>query len=328
MNTPPDPSRRMFLHVLAALGLLGLGGCTPPRSPLKISGQIWPGFEFMFLARDLGWMDNNEIRLIETTDATDSAQLLAEGLVDGAALTLDEVLRIRASGLPLIVVNIFDFSAGADMLLVRPGIHSLAELRGKRIGVEETALGGLMLSKALQHGHLSIKQVELVHASVDEHESLWQHGKVDALVTYNPVAARLERQGAQRIFDTRAIPNSVVDVLAVTPHALQEHSTAIKKLVDAHHRARAYFKTQPLDAHLHMAARLGTSADHVSDEFEGLRLVDVEENRRLLAATNSPLLQSARDLVATMLQQQLLAREDALDGLFDAGYLPAAGVAP
>ncbi len=322
MNTLPDPSRRMFLHALAALGLLGLSGCTPPRSPLKISSQVWPGFEFMFLARDLGWLESNEIRLIETTDATDSAQLLAEGLVDGAALTLDEVLRIRASGIPLVVIAVFDFSAGADMLLTRPGIHSLTELRGKRIGVEETALGGLILSKALQHGGLSIKQVELIHASVDEHELLWRQGEVDALVTYNPVAARLERQGAQRIFDTRAIPNSVVDVLAATPHALQEHTAAVKKLIDAHFRARAYFKTQPLDAHLHMAARLGTIADRVADEFDGLRLVEVEENHRLLSATDSPLRQSARELVATMMQQQLLAREDTFDGLFDASYLP------
>ncbi|MDO9067107.1 MAG: ABC transporter substrate-binding protein [Deltaproteobacteria bacterium] len=79
--------------------------------------------------RSEGWLDTQQVRLVEMSSGQDSLKALAEGKVDGAAMTLDEVLQARASGLPLSVVMIFDISAGADMLVAYPGIKTLADLR-------------------------------------------------------------------------------------------------------------------------------------------------------------------------------------------------------
>lgn len=67
-----NPSRREFLAALSALSLVSLVGCGKKARPLKIASQVWPGFEFMFLARELGWLNADETHLIEVTDATDS----------------------------------------------------------------------------------------------------------------------------------------------------------------------------------------------------------------------------------------------------------------
>ena len=52
----------------------------------------------MFLARSEGWLPNEAIRLFETASASQSIAALAQGQVQAAALTLDEVLRARAEG--------------------------------------------------------------------------------------------------------------------------------------------------------------------------------------------------------------------------------------
>lgn len=252
--------------------------------------------------------------------------MLEDGLLDGAAFTLDEVLRARTNGVPLTVVAVFDISAGADVLLVRPGIKKLSDLSGKRIAVEETALGGLILSRALQLGELTANQVTIVHASVEQHEALWQNGKVDALVTYAPVAGKLEQQGALRLFDSRAMPDSIVDVLAVKTDIIQQHSLALRHLIAAHFRAQDFFLNNPQEAGYRMAARLGVPPVAVSGVYDGLRLTDLAENRRLLAANETPLLATARALSAQLLQHRLIPRADGLHQLFNNQFLPQGGI--
>lgn len=316
-------SRRNFLVALSSLSLLSLIGCRKFSQPLKIASQVWPGFEFMFLARELGWLNPDEVRLIEVTDATDSRQLLADGLLDGAAFTLDEVLRSRADGVELTVIAVFDFSEGADVLLAKPGIHSLADLKGKRIGVEETALGGLMISKALQLGGLTVDQISIIHSSVQQHERHWQSGAVDALVTYSPVAEQLEQLGAIRLFDSRAIPGSIVDVLAVKSEIIQEYGADLRRFLAAHFRALNYFFSKPEEATLRMAARLAVPAVEVGKMYSGLRLTDLAENYRLLAKNDTPLARTARDLSDQLLQLQLIKRADDMHNLFDMQFLPS-----
>ncbi len=67
---------------------------------------------------------------------------LRVGSLDLAGLTLDEALLLAQEGVPIAVIWVLNTSAGADALLAKPGITTLDALRGKRIGVEQTAVGG------------------------------------------------------------------------------------------------------------------------------------------------------------------------------------------
>ncbi len=112
----PIISRRRFITLLGGLALAQtLSGCEWFNHPVSIATIVWPGYEPMFLARDKGWLNIHQVHLLEMASATDSLQALAEGKADGAALTLDEVLKARAAGLALSVVMIFDISAGAEL---------------------------------------------------------------------------------------------------------------------------------------------------------------------------------------------------------------------
>lgn len=317
-------SRRRFVMLLGGLVCAPLlQGCTLGEQPISIAAHVWPGYEPMFLARSEGWLDAKQVSLFETGSATESIQALADGKVDGAALTLDKVLRARAMGIPLTVVMVFDVSAGADMLLARSSINKLADLKGKRIAYEQGAVGALMLSEALLAAGLNMADVKPVSLPVNEQYAAWQQNQIDAAITYEPVASQLMTLDAVKLFDSSQIPNVIVDVLAVRSDVFdRSRAAALRHLIAAHLKAVERLNRNPHDAAYRMAARLGLSADQVMASFRGLVLPDAANNRRMLNDASSPLLGIARKLSALMVKERILSQEDKFDGLIRADYLP------
>ncbi|MDO9106051.1 MAG: ABC transporter substrate-binding protein [Methylovulum sp.] len=314
---------RNLALLLMLIMLPALIRCDVRRTPpLTIASHVWPGYELMFLARREGWLPQQGLILQETTSATASLQALTEGKADGAALTLDEVLRARAQGIALTVVLVFDMSVGADQVLGKPGIDSLNKLVGKRIGVEQSALGALMLFKTLAAAKLKPTDVLPVPLNINDHLDAWHDGKVDALITYEPVAGKLLNQDARLLFDSRKLPNTIFDVLAVRTDALQSNPAAVKALVAGHLRALKHLRGNPLDAAYRMAERLQVPGNQVLNTFRGIDLPDLYANRKLLAASDSPLLNVAQTLSTLMVKEHFIARGDALAQLISADYLP------
>lgn len=314
-------SRRKFLTALGALGLpIGLCTCDQGAAPLRIATHVWPGYEFMFLAQREGLISGEDCELIETGSATESLARLAAGEVDGAALTLDEMLGARAGGLPLVAVLIFDISLGADVLLSKPAIESLPALKGMRIGYEPSAVGALMLHKALDAAGLGIGEVQPVQLTFDRHADAWAADTVDALISFEPVVRHLESGGARRLFDSSRIPDTIFDVLAVMPQALERKSDALKRLIAAHFQVLRDFRKNPNDIAYRMAERFRLPAKEVIAAYGGLELPNIYRNRKLL---RGPLADTAEALSRFLLQNGIM--KDAptdFSGLTDAGLLP------
>ena len=316
-------SRRLFLKTLTAIAAMPLlSKCSPTVAPLRIASHIWSGYELMFLARREGWLLPEEVTLVETLSATDSIQTLANAKVDGAALTLDEVLRTRARGIPLTCVLVFDVSAGADMVLAKTELGSLAELTGKRIGFEPSALGAVMLYKLLQAAQLDKSAIIPIAVNYDQHLKAWQQGHIDVVITFEPVASQLLNQGAYKLFDSRKIPDTIFDVLAMKSEIMANHADQIKTLVAAHFLARHYFYHNPQDAAYKMAIRMKLPAFEVLNSFRGLNLPNEQANEKYLTAQHSTLLIAAKTLSTVMTESGILKQADNLENLVSADFLP------
>ncbi len=315
--------RRRLLK-LGAAGLLAawLPACDGGQTrPLRVAAHVWPGYELMFLARSLGELPEDRATLIETRSATDSLAALRRGEVDGAALTLDEVLRARSEGMPLIIVMVFNVSAGADVVMARPSVRRLQDLAGKRIGVETSAVGALMLHKTLEAAGLTPAQVTVVPMTVDTHIHFWDAERLDALVTYEPTASQLEARGAHRLFDSRALPDTIFDVLAIREDALGTHASAVRQLVAAHFFGLHHLRTNPYDAGYRMSARLNMPSGETHAAFRGLKLPTLEANRHLLAP-DGRLLAAAHTLAELLVRTGNLPVRPPLVNLARADYLP------
>lgn len=319
--SPPRPARRRLLRRLAAASLVPwLSGCQS-HAPLAVASHAWPGYEMMFLARSEGWLPNEAIRLFETASASQSIAALAQGQVQAAALTLDEVLRARAEGQALTVVLVFDISAGADVVVARPEIRQLADLRGKVIGAETSALGALVLAKVLNLAGLQARDVEIRPIALEGHLDAWRSGRLDALVSYEPTAGRVLAAGAHRLIDSRQFPETIFDVLAIRQDAIERHAGAVKTLIGGHFRGLRQLRQNPQDTAYRIGSHLGLPGDDALQAFHGLHLPGLAQNKSLLTA-NGRLAAVGRELSSLMLAGGLLSKTDDLHGLISDAYLP------
>jgi NitT/TauT family transport system substrate-binding protein len=312
---------------MTCLFALGLGACQAPEEALlRVATNVWPGYELLYAARSLNFFDERRIRLVELTSATDVSQALRDGMVEAAALTLDEVLAVWEKGVPLRVILVFDYSAGADALLARPDIPDPEHLQGKRIGVENTAVGAILLDAALTAAGLDARSIKTIYLTVNEQESAYLNGEIDGVVTFEPVKSRLTDRGARIVFDSSRIPGRIIDVLAVREDALANHSESLKALLQGYFRAFAYWRSHPQQAAALMTPRLAVPVPRVLEAFGQLHLIDLEENRRLLAGSPAPFDTTARHLAGFMAERRLLSVHFDSGHLADAGWLPASSL--
>ena len=197
--------RRHFLGFSLAAGFAaaGLSGCLSNR-PLTFGVHHWIGYEPLYLAEDFGWLPESVV-LRSGFSAVASMDGLLAGKLDGAALTLDETIRLVAQGVDLVAVAVANVSAGADVLVVRSDIKSLTDLRGRRVAVEMAGVSGILLLKILEVAGLGRDELTLVDLPVSRHPQAWASGEVDASVCYEPVASILARTGGVRLFDSRQL---------------------------------------------------------------------------------------------------------------------------
>lgn len=303
--------------------LAGLAGCGDPEPPLKVGTIVFPGYEFLFLARELQLFKPDEVRLVELLSSSDNLRLLEENRLDAATLTVDEVMALRTKGVDLRIVAVLDVSEGADAVMARAGVKSPEQLRGRRVGAEDGAMGVVLLDAVLQAGALRAEDVVKVPMTADQSVMMFQSEKVDAVVTFEPWVSQLEALGAVRVFDSTQVPDRIVDVLAVRQEVIAKRPKDVARLVAAHYDALARYRRDAAQASKLMAPRLQLSPEEVSSSYRGLRLPDAAGCREMLRP-GGRFDQTVQALQQRMVERRLLERSRSFDQLVDARFLPQA----
>ncbi|MDH5395116.1 MAG: nitrate/sulfonate/bicarbonate ABC transporter, partial [Gammaproteobacteria bacterium] len=134
--------RRLFSFILIIFLYLSSTGCSQDeKQPLRIASSPWPGFEPLYLARDLGYLDKNKTKLFELPSLDITMESFRNRSADLATLTLDEVLELLLYGTKLRILLIMDISNGGDAVLAKPEIKNIEEIKGKRISIVNVPLG-------------------------------------------------------------------------------------------------------------------------------------------------------------------------------------------
>ncbi|HAG96563.1 MAG: hypothetical protein CMK83_07130 [Pseudomonadales bacterium] len=297
--------------ILAWVLCLSLVSCSSnDNRPLKVATNLWPGYEPLYLAQYLG-VFHQDIEVIQLSSATEVMRAMAHGNLDAAALTLDEVISLRAGGLDIEPILVLDYSRGGDAIVtLQPKRDSLV---GMRVGVENTALGAIVLSEALNQAGLTFDDVVIINVSPDEHEKALLQEKLDAVVTFEPVRTRLLRQGAKVLFDTRQAPDLVVDMLVARRSALEARPQRFKQLVAGYLKARHYMQTNQSEAEVFFSKRLSLDRDQLQQAFEGLYLPTLQDNREWFSGQPSTYHQVFERILGIM-QARGLVEGDPLPG--------------
>ena len=297
---------------------LALAGCGENYvEPLVFGAIAWPGYEPAYVARELGYFQENQIHLAEFTNTTEVLRAFRYGQVDAAGLTLDEALELRKSVPGLQVFLVADFSNGADALMARRDIKSLGQIKGQRIGVEKGALGAYFLSLILRAAHLAEKDVKIVSLPLDEHARAFRAGLVDAVVTFEPVRSELLQEGAVVLFDSTKVPGKIVDVLVVRAADAEVQQAHLHALVKAWFRALSVIEQDHARAYPIMARHEQVPVAQLEQAMHGLSLVDRRQNLIQLSTNPAPLLDTAIDVQRILKAAGLATGSDDLSQLIN-----------
>jgi len=289
---------------------------------MKIGTNVWPGYEPLYLARELGFFDRFPIHIVEYGSTTQVIRAYRNGIINSAGLTLDETLLLKNYGFDPVIVLVMDISHGADVIIARKGIKSIYDLKGKKIGVENTALGAYMLLRALEIHKLTPNDLKIVPLEVNEHYKWFKEGKIDAVVTFEPVKSKLLKIGGNIIFDSSQIPGEIVDVLVVERSYLEKNPEIVKRVIHGWFRAVAYMKN-----HRKRALKVISEREHITIEdlqkaYNGMIIPDRKENLILLNKGEPKLKKVAKKLLTIMKKQKIISNTNIkIDELFYSNFI-------
>lgn len=266
-----------LIFLAGAIGVL-----KPPERPLHIGTNLWIGYEPFHLAKADGLLPDN-VTLVEARSSSSLMTALVAGSLDGAALTLDEVLRLEAAGQPMAIVTVLDISNGADAVLARSAEMARTPLKGRRIGVETDGVGAYVLHRFLAHHGLTRGDVVIVPVPATDHIGAFARYDLDFLVSYEPFLSRLAGSGAVTVFDSTAMPQEIVDVLAVRRDRLDGHRDSLKALTRSWYDGVRRLRDPDGPVLDRVARRQGLPVETVKRILERLDFPGVARGRAILA---------------------------------------------
>ena len=270
-------SKRILITLLAAFVM-----CSAQAEPLRIGYSDWPGWVSWEIAVENGWFAEAGVEVeFEWFDYVASMDAFAAGQLDAVGMTNGDTLVTGSSGAQGVMVLLHDYSNGNDMIVAAPGINSVADLEGKKVGVEIGFVSHLLLLNALEKVGLSESDVELVNVPTNETPQVLASGDVDAIVAWQPSSslALQSLPGATAVYTSADEPGLIYDLLVVSPSSLAQNRAEWRTVVDVWYRIVEYIENPATRANAIeiMAARVGLSAEEYEPFLAGTRILNREE---------------------------------------------------
>jgi len=280
------PLKVLAAVVLASLAIAFFVFRTARRSDstgqpaIRLGLSVWPGFGPFFIADERGFFKRQalDVRLnIFQDDSQRDASLLADR-IDAIGMTVDSLAVLRHRGVDVKAVYKFDNSSGADGIVAKPDIHTISDLKGKRVGWAPGTTSHFFLAVALSR--VGLKTTDLSHVSLaaDEAGTAFAAGQLDAAVTWEPWLTRaVEAHRGKALLTTRELP-VIEDVLFFRGSSLKNRHNDIVKFLRACFEAVDYWKAHPDEGSAIVARRLGMSKAEVDKMLPNMRIVGYEDN--------------------------------------------------
>jgi len=253
--------------------------------PLKIAYSDWPGWVAWQVGIDKGWFKEARVDVdFEWFEYVPSMEAFAAGKVDAVTMTNGDALVTGATGAPSKSIIINDFSNGNDMIVAKPGIESVKDLKGKKIGVEIGFVDHLLLLKALEANGMTEEDVTLVNVPTHETPKAFASGDVDAIAAWQPNSGQALKAvpGSKAIYTSADVPGLIYDVLAVNPASLSAREEDWKKVAKVWYRIVDYFYNPETkaDAIKSMAARVNLPPEEYSAFVAGTKILTLAEAKK------------------------------------------------
>jgi len=244
------------LHTFIAALFVGLTVASPnvafaaERDSFRICWSIYVGWMPWGYGSEQGivnkWADKYgiDIEVVQINDYVESINQYTAGSFDACTMTNMDALTIpSAGGVDTTALIVGDFSNGNDAVILK-GSDSLASIKGQNVNLVELSVSHYLLARALESVSMSERDVTVVNTSDADMVSAYTTDDVTSVVTWNPLVAEiLDMPGANKVFDSAAIPGEIIDTLMVNTQTLKDNPKLGKALVGAWYEVMGAMQT-------------------------------------------------------------------------------------
>lgn len=229
-------------------------------------------------------------------------EALAVGAVDFGYVGNTPPIFAQAAGKDIRYVG-YELVTPTSQALVSPrgsSIHTLQDLKGKRIAVQKGSSAHELLSKVLQQAQLSWQDIQPIWLAPAEARAALDKNSIDAWAIWDPFlsAAKLDAQ-AQVLIDATAFPKSYAFYIG-NPKFLQQHPQAAHKVLASLNAADQWilkYQDQALDIYTQSTGL----APHIAAPVFQQRLKPSP-----IYPLNAQVIQSQQHIANTFQQAQLI----------------------
>lgn len=161
-----------------------------------------------------------------------------------------------------------DWSRGGDAIVVRRGIQTVADLKGKKIAVAPMTPSHTFLLWLLDAGDLEYKDIEIVEApNAIDAAAYFKAAKVDAAVVWSPDDQDCVKnvKGASILKNTKVASNIIADVFIVKKKFLEENQKELQALVEGWMKGAAEINNS--DENKKKAAKILAAGFNLGEDF-------------------------------------------------------------
>ncbi|MGX6607915.1 ABC transporter substrate-binding protein [Micromonosporaceae bacterium Da 78-11] len=322
----------------AVAGLLLLAGCADTSTATSAAGDkatvrlgfsAWPGWFPWQVAQDQGLFAKNgvtvDLKYFESY--TDSLTALSTGNLDANSQTLNDTLSSVSGGAKQTVVLVNDNSTGNDQIIARPGITSVADLKGKKVAAEQGTVDHYLLLLALKQAGLTEKDIQFTPLLTDAAAAAFVAGKVDAVGVFAPfTTTALGLPGSKAIATSKDFPGAIPDHLVLGSDFVKAHPAEVQAVVQTWFDTTAWITANPDRAVEIMAKRGGVSAADYQGYDAGTTIFSRQQNLDAFAPGSTPanLEFSAAQISDFLVATGLAEEKPPLDGLLEPRFVQAA----
>jgi NitT/TauT family transport system substrate-binding protein len=277
-------SRIIRCAVLALCTVACTGRDAGELIPLRIGTTQWPGFDIMHHASKERLFERRglSVQWMFFDNQQDSTRAVMLGSLDAAFSSVWDTIQIDPGNDSPAIILITNVSHGADGIVARPGIASMANLRGKRVATKLGTINQLILLEALTLHGMTPEDIEIVDIDNETAERRIYEGSIDAAVTWEPAMSRITAKiGGAIVYTTREVGSQVVDCLVTGRKVLDHKREAMIRLLLVWLDVMHDLETRPDQVYANAGAGIGVDAETFARSYAGLERGDRDLNERM-----------------------------------------------
>jgi NitT/TauT family transport system substrate-binding protein len=294
------------------------------KKPIKLVFDKWVGYYIVYLAKEKGLFEKNgvQVDLASFEKYSDVQAAFEKGDADAAMGVYADAIMRNGNGISTKVVYAIDNSITGDALVGKKG-QTISGLQGKTVGIDSVnTFSHLLVLKLFEKNNVTEGLVNIKVIPASEVLAALEKGEIDAGHVWEPFKTQVIQKGYAVLGTAGEVKGIVTDVLEFKEEAIADRPLEVRAIIKSLAEACEFLKTHRKEAVKIMASSSGIGESALESQLEGIELMGLEENKRVMTKTGEDNLFDSGNYIAQIyLKRGVFSKNTEISSVIDASFV-------